>query len=47
MIESSLAMLKQLHYQQAMQTGCTSIITFALSQLADLRTRAEFAAKSS
>ena len=49
MIESSLAMLKQeLQYQQAMQTGQDpSTITFDPSQLADLRARAEFAAKSS
>ena len=49
MIESSLSMLKQeLQYQQAMQTGQDpASITFAPSQLADLRARAEFAAKSS
>jgi len=49
MIESSLAMLKQeLQYQQAMQTGQDpSSITFAPSQLADLRARAQFAAQSS
>jgi trigger factor len=49
MIESSLSMLKQeLQYQQAMQTGQDpASITFAPSQLADLRARAEFAAQSS